>query len=71
MRRTFETEQLVICSLDFLRKKRRRFEQVLETEWDLLVVDEAHHLEWSEEAPAAPNTKWWKRWPNRCQACCC
>ena len=48
----FETEQLVICSLDFLRKKRRRFEQVLEAEWDLLVVDEAHHLEWSEEAPS-------------------
>ncbi|WP_323971971.1 RNA polymerase-associated protein RapA [Aeromonas hydrophila] len=48
----FETEQLVICSLDFLRKKRRRFEQVLEAEWDLLVVDEAHHLGWSEEAPS-------------------
>lgn len=48
----FETEQLVICSFDFLRKKRRRFEQVLEAEWDLLVVDEAHHLEWSEEAPS-------------------
>ncbi|MDF5702380.1 RNA polymerase-associated protein RapA [Aeromonas hydrophila subsp. hydrophila] len=48
----FETEQLVICSLDFLRKKRRRFEQVLEAEWDLLIVDEAHHLEWSEEAPS-------------------
>ena len=48
----FETEQLVICSLDFLRKKRRRFEQVLEAEWDLLVVDEAHHLEWSDEAPS-------------------
>ncbi|MDU1143954.1 RNA polymerase-associated protein RapA [Aeromonas rivipollensis] len=48
----FETEQLVICSLDFLRKKRRRFEQVLEAEWDLLVVDEAHHLEWSKEAPS-------------------
>ncbi|TNH94480.1 RNA polymerase-associated protein RapA [Aeromonas sobria] len=48
----FETEQLVICSLDFLRKKRRRFEQVLEAEWDLLVVDEAHHLGWSEDAPS-------------------
>ena len=60
----------MICSLDFLRKKRRRFEQVLEAEWDLLVVDEAHHLEWSEEAPAAP-TKWWKRWPNKYRACCC
>ncbi|WP_043597052.1 RNA polymerase-associated protein RapA [Aeromonas diversa] len=48
----FETEQLVLCSLDFLRKKRRRFEQILEAEWDLLVVDEAHHLEWSAEAPS-------------------
>ncbi|MGL5597751.1 MAG: RNA polymerase-associated protein RapA, partial [Aeromonas sp.] len=48
----FETEQLVICSLDFLRKKRRRFEQVLEAEWDLLVVDEAHHLEWNVDAPS-------------------
>lgn len=48
----FETEQLVLCSLDFLRKKRRRFEQICEAEWDLLVVDEAHHLEWSAEAPS-------------------
>lgn len=48
----FETEQLVLCSIDFLRKKRRRFEQVCEAEWDLLVVDEAHHLEWSVEAPS-------------------
>ena len=51
----FETEQLVICSLDFLRKKRRRFEQVLEAEWDLLVVDEAHHLEWGRPQPRLRN----------------
>ncbi|MDC0611315.1 RNA polymerase-associated protein RapA [Vibrio sp.] len=48
----FDTQQLVLCSLDFLRKSRRRFEQALEAEWDLMVVDEAHHLEWSEEAPS-------------------
>jgi len=48
----FDTEQLVLCSLDFLRKKKRRFEQVLDTEWDLLVVDEAHHLKWSEQTPS-------------------
>ncbi|TKB50907.1 RNA polymerase-associated protein RapA [Ferrimonas aestuarii] len=47
----FETEQLVICSLDLLRKK-RRYEQAVEAPWDLLVVDEAHHLEWSEDAPS-------------------
>ncbi|MGL5949751.1 MAG: RNA polymerase-associated protein RapA [Aeromonas sp.] len=48
----FDTEQLVICSLDWLRKQRRRFEQLSEAQWDLLVVDEAHHLSWSEQAPS-------------------
>ncbi|MEZ9595742.1 RNA polymerase-associated protein RapA [Shewanella sp. 10N.261.52.F9] len=47
----FYTEQLVICSLDLLRKK-RRLDQALDADWDLMVVDEAHHLEWSEEAPS-------------------
>ncbi|PCD85710.1 RNA polymerase-associated protein RapA [Vibrio mediterranei] len=48
----FDTQQFVLCSLDFLRKSRKRFEQALEGEWDLLVVDEAHHLEWSQDNPS-------------------
>ena len=48
----FDTQQYVLCSLDFLRKSRKRFEQALEGEWDLLVVDEAHHHEWSPEKPS-------------------
>ncbi|WP_340620868.1 RNA polymerase-associated protein RapA [Xenorhabdus siamensis] len=48
----FETEQLVICSLDFVRRNKQRFEHLLEASWDLLVVDEAHHLAWSEQAPS-------------------
>ncbi|KGY11090.1 ATP-dependent helicase [Vibrio tubiashii] len=48
----FDTQQYVLCSLDFLRKSRQRFEQALEGDWDLLVVDEAHHLEWSPEQPS-------------------
>ncbi|MCL1123022.1 RNA polymerase-associated protein RapA [Shewanella surugensis] len=47
----FYTEQLVICSLELLRKK-RRLEQAVDADWDLLVVDEAHHLEWSEDLPS-------------------
>ncbi|GGP47741.1 RNA polymerase-associated protein RapA [Shewanella algicola] len=47
----FYTEQLIICSLDLLRKK-KRLEQALDADWDLMVVDEAHHLEWSEDAPS-------------------
>ncbi|WGW00730.1 RNA polymerase-associated protein RapA [Vibrio sp. YMD68] len=48
----FDTQQYVLCSLDFIRKSRRRFEQALEADWDLLVVDEAHHLEWSQDKPS-------------------
>ncbi|RJX70724.1 RNA polymerase-associated protein RapA [Vibrio sinensis] len=48
----FDTQQYVLCSLDFLRKSRKRFEQAMEGEWDLLVVDEAHHLEWSQDKPS-------------------
>ncbi|MFM2482923.1 RNA polymerase-associated protein RapA [Celerinatantimonas sp. YJH-8] len=48
----FDTAQLVLCSLDFLRSKRRRFEQVCEAQWDLLVVDEAHHLQWEDGKPS-------------------
>lgn len=48
----FDTQQLVLCSLDFLKSSPKRHQQALEAEWDLLVVDEAHHLEWSLEAPS-------------------
>ncbi|MCL4124070.1 UNVERIFIED_CONTAM: hypothetical protein GTU68_052483 [Idotea baltica] len=48
----FDTAQLVLCSLDFIRRSKRRFEQVVEADWDLLVVDEAHHLEWNQTKPS-------------------
>lgn len=43
----FETTQLVLCSLDFLANSAERQEQALAAGWDLLIVDEAHHLEWT------------------------
>ncbi|MDH3354584.1 MAG: RNA polymerase-associated protein RapA, partial [Chromatiales bacterium] len=48
----FHTEQLILCNLEFLMSSPLRYQQALEGEWDLLVVDEAHHLEWSPEAPS-------------------
>ena len=45
----FADEQQVLCSLDFLLSAPRIARAALEEEWDLLVVDEAHHLHWSEE----------------------
>lgn len=48
----FDTEQLVICSLDFVRRNKQRLEHLCEGSWDIMVVDEAHHLVWSEDEPS-------------------
>ncbi len=43
----FLDDQLIICSTDFLASSEKRARQALSASWDMLVVDEAHHLEWS------------------------
>ena len=48
----FHSEQLVLCSIDFLVNNADMFEQCVFGEWDLMVVDEAHHLQWSAEEPS-------------------
>jgi ATP-dependent helicase HepA len=45
----FLEDQLLLCELS-LFKDPQRLRQALEAGWDLLVVDEAHHLGWSPEA---------------------
>ena len=45
----FESSQLALVSLEFLLKHPIRNDQVIETSWDLLVVDEAHHLNWQPD----------------------
>ncbi|OAI07287.1 RNA polymerase-associated protein RapA [Methylomonas methanica] len=49
----FLSEQLVLCSQRFFADSPHRQQQALDAGWDLVVVDEAHHLEWSEDAPSA------------------
>lgn len=43
----FLDNQLIICSTEFLAASEKRTRQALTASWDMLVVDEAHHLEWS------------------------
>ncbi len=45
----FSSEQQVLCSLGFLVNNPKRALQALSEKWDLLVVDEAHHLQWSPQ----------------------
>lgn len=48
----FHSEQLVLCSIDFLVSNASIFEQCVFGDWDLMVVDEAHHLQWSADEPS-------------------
>jgi len=48
----FSTESLIICALDWLKGHPNRVQQAIEAEFDCLIVDEAHHLAWSENAPS-------------------
>ncbi len=44
----FEQEQLVLCSIDFI-KQEKVLEKATSVDWDIMIVDEAHHLHWSSE----------------------
>ncbi|GAB3105904.1 RNA polymerase-associated protein RapA [Aestuariicella hydrocarbonica] len=50
----FESAQLILCSLPLLTDSPKRLQQALSCDWDLLVVDEAHHLQWqpNHQCPA-------------------
>ncbi|HJU41104.1 MAG TPA: RNA polymerase-associated protein RapA, partial [Tahibacter sp.] len=48
-RNPFEDEQLVITDLGFLSGNPKRAQQAADAGWDLLVVDEAHHLAWTPD----------------------
>lgn len=45
----FGTEQLIIASIDLLLDHHDLYEQAYASGFDLLVVDEAHHLHWDSE----------------------
>ena len=49
----FQDDQLIIASVGLLAQKESRIRQAVEAGWDLLIVDEAHHLHWSPESPSA------------------
>lgn len=52
-RNPFEDEQCVIADIGWLAAAPRRAAQLGDAPWDLVVVDEAHHLEWSPLASSA------------------
>lgn len=45
----FLDEQLILCSQEFISGDKNTLESAASGNWDLLVVDEAHHLHWSPD----------------------
>ncbi len=52
-RNPFSSENLIICALDWLLAQPKRAAQAVAAEFDMLIVDEAHHLLWTEQQPSA------------------
>jgi len=42
----FSSEQLVLVNLGFITNNPQWYEELIAEDWDLMVVDEAHHLSW-------------------------
>jgi len=52
----FLDDQVILCPLPLVARNVTRGEQVAAAGWDLVVVDEAHHLEWSPGEVSAEYT---------------
>jgi len=48
----FSSEQLVLVNLGFITKNPRWYDELISEDWDLMVVDEAHHLNWQQDKPS-------------------
>ncbi|MCZ2720539.1 RNA polymerase-associated protein RapA [Marinomonas sp. 15G1-11] len=48
----FEQQPLVIAPLEWASNHPRALQDMLSAEWDMVVIDEAHHLNWHPETPS-------------------
>ena len=48
----FEDDQLILADIDWLADSPKRTGQAIAAGWDLLIVDEAHHLKWDSQNPS-------------------
>ncbi|ESS72333.1 RNA polymerase-associated protein RapA [Methyloglobulus morosus KoM1] len=46
----FGNEQCILCSQAFFSAHPHRQKQAIEANWDMVIVDEAHHLEWNQQS---------------------
>ena len=61
----FETEQRILCSLNVMLSNPLYQQQILEAHWDLVIIDEAHHLHWNEQQ-SSPEYQFVEQLANKC-----
>lgn len=49
----FFDDQLILAPLSWVAGNSERAAQAAKANWDLVIVDEAHHLEWTPDSPSA------------------
>jgi ATP-dependent helicase HepA len=49
-RNPFQDDQIILTDLAFLSGSSKRAKQIADAGWDMMIVDEAHHLQWSVDA---------------------
>jgi ATP-dependent helicase HepA len=55
-RNPFLEEQLILCGITLFTSNDQRVQEALQAGWEVLVVDEAHHLHWSPEGASPEYT---------------
>lgn len=48
----FLSQQLIVAALGLISTSDRRLQQACDAGWDMVVVDEAHHLAWTPDGPS-------------------
>ncbi|MCP3673676.1 MAG: RNA polymerase-associated protein RapA [Gammaproteobacteria bacterium] len=61
----FDTEQQILCNLSLMVSNPLIQQQVLSSHWDLVIIDEAHHLHWSEDS-SSPEYDFVEQLAERC-----
>ena len=63
----FDSEQRVLCPLSLVSQESQTQHHLLSTDWDIVIVDEAHHLSWNEQQ-ASPEYQCVEKLAQQCES---
>ncbi|MDW3094828.1 MAG: RNA polymerase-associated protein RapA [Gammaproteobacteria bacterium] len=63
----FDSEQKILCPLSLVCNESQTQQHLLSTTWDIVIVDEAHHLSWNEQQ-ASPEYQCVEKLARQCES---